>query len=314
MRTKLALSGAILLVSALAVACDEKGSASGGSAPSASAAAPVTSGAAATSAAPAASSAAKKLPAAIAASKKIRVGSDVSTPPIESYKEGTKEAQGLDVDLCAALAKKIGDDVTCDFQNAVFETLLADLGGGKYDAVMSGVTDDKERQAKVDFVDYFSAGMSVIVRKGNPLKLKSLDDLCGKSLGAQKGTTEEAFANKQKAACAKAGKPALTVVTVAADAESLAQLKAGKLAADLEDFPAAALAAKTSGGGNDFELFGTPADVAPYGIAVAKGNADLRDALAAALKAVIVDGTYDKIVEKWGLKDGALKTAAVNGG
>lgn len=315
MRTRLALPGAILVLSVLSVACDEKSSGSGGSAAATSAAAPGTGAAAATSAAPpAASSAAKKLPAAIATSKRIRVGADVSTPPIESYKEGTKEAQGLDVDLCGALAKKIGDEVTCDFQNAVFETLLPDLAAGKYDVVMSGVTDDKERQAKVDFVDYFSAGMSVIVRKGNPLKLKSLDDLCGKSLGAQKGTIEEAFAAKQKAACAKAGKPALTVVTVAADTESLAQLKAGKLAADLEDFPAAAFAAKTSGGGNDFELFGTPADVAPYGIAVAKANADLRDALAAALKAIIADGTYDKILEKWNLKDGALKTAAINGG
>jgi polar amino acid transport system substrate-binding protein len=307
--------GFVLTAVVLASGCDEKSAPSGGPAPSAAAAPSVASVAPApASAAPSAASASKKLPAAIASSHKIRVGSDLSYPPIESYKEGTKEAQGLDVDVCAALAKKIAEDVTCDFQNGDFDKLLADLGAGKYDVVMSSVTDDKDREAKADFVDYFSAGMSVLVKKGNPLKLKSLDDLCGKSLGAQKGTTEEAFANKQKAACAKAGKPALTIVTVTADAESLAQLKAGKLAADLEDFPAAAYVAKTSGGGNDYELFGSPTDPTPYGIAVAKSNADLRDALAGALKAILADGTYDKVLEKWNLKEGALRTAAINGG
>lgn len=156
--------------------------------------------------------------------------------------------------------------------------------------------------------------MSVVIRKGNPLKLKTFDDLCGKSIGAQKGTTEETFANKLKATCAKNGKPALTIVTVAADSESVAQLKAGKLAADLEDSPGAAYLSKTAGGGADFEVFGAPTDATPYGIAVAKTNADLRDALAAALKAIVADGTYDKLLDKWGLKDGALKTAAINGG
>jgi polar amino acid transport system substrate-binding protein len=179
---------------------------------------------------------------------------------------------------------------------------------------MSSMTDNKERQAMVDFVDYFSAGMSIIMKKGNPLKLKSLDDLCGKSLGAQKGTTEEIFANKQKAACAKAHKAALTVVTVAADADSLAQLKAGKLAADLEDFPAAAYLARTSGGGNDYELLGSPSDPTPYGIAIAKKDTELRDAIVDALKDAILDGTYDKLLRKYNLHAGALKTTAVNGG
>jgi polar amino acid transport system substrate-binding protein len=63
----------------------------------------------------------------------------------------------------------------------------------------------------------------------------------------------------------------------------------------------AAYAVKTSGGGNDFEVVGEQVEAAPYGIAVAKSNTELRDALKAALDAIIKNGEYDKIIAKWGV-------------
>jgi polar amino acid transport system substrate-binding protein len=255
-----------------------------------------------------------KVPAAIAASKRIRVGSEITYPPLEFYKEGTKVAQGFDVDLCAALAAKLGDGIACEFTNGDFDKLLDDLAAKKYDVVISAVTDSKEREAKADFIDYLNVGMSVIIKKGNPLRLKDLDGLCGRAIGAQKGTTEERFAKLQNTDCINGGHPGLTIVTVTTDAESLAKLKGGRLAADLEDYPAAAYTVKTSGGGNDFELLGSPTVRLPYGIAVAKDNADLRDALVAALRAILADNTYDKLLDKWEIHEGALRTAAVNGG
>jgi polar amino acid transport system substrate-binding protein len=71
---------------------------------------------------------------------------------------------------------------------------------------------------------------------------------------------------------------------------------------------------KTSGGGNDFQVVGDQVEAAPYGIAVAKNNTQLRDALQAAMDAIIKNGEYEKILTKWGVTDGAVKAATINGG
>lgn len=255
-----------------------------------------------------------KLPPSILETKRIRVGSDISYAPLESYKEGTTEVEGFDVDVCNAIAKKLDPAFSCDFQNDDFDKLLDDLGAGKFDIVMSAMSDHIARQEKADLIDYFRAGMSVLIQKGNPHKLVTLRDLCGKSLGAQKGTDEETFANGQNISCTNAGRAPLHIVTVKTDGESLAQLKAGKLAADLEDFPAAQLIVKTAGGGNDFELFGEPSGRQPYGIAVPKDKVQLREALVAALKEAVQDKTYEKLIQKWSLPEGSLTTVEVNAG
>ncbi len=80
------------------------------------------------------------------------------------------------------------------------------------------------------------------------------------------------------------------------------------------DFPIAAYSVKNSGGGKNFEIVGDQVEAGPYGIAVAKGNDQLRDALKAALDAVIKSGKYDEIIAKWGVADGAVKEATINGG
>jgi polar amino acid transport system substrate-binding protein len=290
------------------LACPQKSS-SGSAAPQ-----PSTTASAVSEAPSARASATARIPTSIVASKKIRVGSDISSPPLESYTPGTTEVAGFEVDLCNAIAAKLGDGITCDFQNDDFDKLLDDLGAGKFDIVMSAMSDHIGRQAKADLIDYFRAGMSVIIKKGNPLKLESLRDLCGKTIGAQKGTDEESFANSQRVSCTNAGRAALTVVTAKTDADGIAMLKAGKLAADLEDYPAAQHTVRTSGDGGDFELLGEPTGRNYYGIAVAKDNTGLRDAIVAALKELMADKTYGKLVQKWNLSAGALAAVEVNGG
>lgn len=296
----------LVMATAPLLACDEKHSSEGmqpPAPPSAASAAPSTG-----------TAAESNLPASIVQTKRVRVGSDISYAPLESYKEGTKDVEGFDVDVCNLLVKKIDASFTCDFENDDFDKLLDDLDAKKFDVVMSAMSDHTARQDKADFVDYFRAGMSIIIKKNNPLKLKSIEDLCGRSLGAQKGTDEETFAVAQRTSCTNAGRPAVNIVTVKTDDESLAQLKAGRLAADLEDFPAADYTARHAGGGNDFEILGTPSGRTPYGIAVAKSDPGLRDALVAALKAALADQSYGAVVTKWHLEEGAVSSAQFNSG
>ncbi len=253
----------------------------------------------------------KQLPASIQKAGALTVGSDVSYAPVEFYKEGTKQVQGIDLDLCNAMSQKLGLS-SCTFQNTTCDGIIPALLANRFDIIMSAMSDTKEREAKIDFIDYFNVGTSILVAKGNPQKITSLDDLCGKTIGIQKGTTQEDVANKQKDKCKSSGKD-LTILTFETDTDAQQALKAGRSVADMNDFPVAAYTAKTSGGGNDFEVVGSQIDAGPYGIGVRKADTQLRSALQAALKAIIDDGTYDKILADWNVTQGALKTAAVNG-
>lgn len=221
------------------------------------------------------------------------------------------------------MGKQLG--VKFEFTSGTFDTLLGALPTGRTDIVMSSMTDTKARQeglddkgkktgTGVDFVDYFSASTGILVKKGNPQGIKSLDDLCGKKLAVQRGTTYEQAAKDQSAKCEKDGKAKIAIEAFPTDAEAQTRVKAGGAVADLNDSPVAAYIAKTAGGGNDFEAIANKSDAGLFGIAVDKKNTELRDALKAALDAIIKDGTYKAALDKWGAGDGAVTEAKINGG
>ncbi|MDQ1394823.1 MAG: polar amino acid transport system substrate-binding protein [Acidimicrobiaceae bacterium] len=253
-----------------------------------------------------------KLPASIQQAKEVKIGTDASYAPNEFFKSDGTTIQGMDFDMGQALAQKLG--VKATFTNSQFDGLIPALTAKRFDMLMSSMTDNKTRQASVDFVDYFTAGTAILVQKGNPQKINSLDDLCGKTVGLERGTIQEDAAKEQAAKCKTDGKAELKVLSLDKDTDALQQLKLGRTQADMNDFPVAAYNAETSSNGNDFEVVGQQFGSGPYGIAIAKDNTQLRDAVQAALKAIIADGTYDKVLTTWKVTQGALKTATVNAG
>ncbi|MEU9346800.1 ABC transporter substrate-binding protein [Streptomyces sp. NPDC048278] len=276
------------------------------------------SGSSSTSSAPLAS----KLPADIRKAGVIKVGSDIAYPPVEYMDNG--KAVGVDPDIADALGKQLG--VKFEFQNGKFDNLIVGLQANRFNAIMSAMNDTKDRQdgidsdtgkkvgSGVDFVDYFTAGTSILVQKGNPKGIKSLDDLCGKVVALQKGTTSEGIAKAQSEKCTKDGGKAIDLQTFDTDPEALLRLKQGASVADLNDFPVAAYNAKTSNSGKDFEVVGEQIEAGPYGIAVSKENTQLRDAIQAAMAAIIKNGDYQKILEKWNVTQGAVTESKINGG
>ncbi|AYN39473.1 ABC transporter substrate-binding protein [Streptomyces dangxiongensis] len=275
------------------------------------------SGSASTSTAPLAD----KLPQDIRSAGKIRVGSDIAYAPVE-FKDASGKVVGLDPELAAAMGKQLG--VTFEFENGTFDALLTGLRSGRNDIAMSAMTDNKNRQEGVDpdtgkkvgegvdFVDYLSAGVSIYTRKGDTNGITTWSDLCGKKLAVERGTISEDLA-KQEAKKCPAGKK-LTVEAFDDDQQSQTRLRSGGVDAASSDFPVAAWAVKNSGGGKDFQLVGDQVQAAPYGIAVSKKETQLRDALKAAMDAIIKNGEYKTILEKWGAQDGAVKESAINGG
>jgi polar amino acid transport system substrate-binding protein len=254
---------------------------------------------------------AAELPQAIRDAGVLKVGSDVAYAPVEFFDTDGKTVIGIDPDLGKAIEGQLG--VKLEFQNGTFDGLITSLRSKRIDLIMSAMSDTPERQKSIDFVDYFTAGTSILVKKGNPEGIKTLDDFCGKTIALQRGTTQEDVAKTQAAKCSAAGKP-LKVLPFDRDTEALLQVKQGRAVADMNDFPVAAYNAKTSGGGNDFEVVGEQIEAGPYGIGVRKEDTQLRDALQKALQALIDNGEYAKVLEKWNVKQGAVTAATVNGG
>jgi polar amino acid transport system substrate-binding protein len=246
----------------------------------------------------------------------IKVGTDASYAPMEQTENG--RIIGIDPDLGDALAKQLGVKFT--FTNGQFDGLITSLSTGRNDIVMSAMSDTKTRQQGlddkgkkagkgVDFVDYYMSGSSLLVKKGNPKGVKVLADLCGQTVAVQRGTIYEDAFKKQKTACGSKG---LTIESFDTDTQAQTRVRAGGAVADLNDTPVAAYIAQKSGGA--FEVAGSPADAGPFGIAVDKGNTQLRDALQQAMQAIIADGTYTTILKKWNATVGAVTTVKINGG
>ena len=258
---------------------------------------------------------APNLPDKIKNSGNLVIGSDIEYPPNEFYKEDNAEVPyGMDIDLGKAIAKELG--VKAKFVNDTnFDGIIGAMNAGRYDIIMSSMTDNKSRQGEgVTFVDYFVAGTSLLVQKGNPKKIATVDDLCGNKVAVQTGTTQDLeVLTPQVDKCKTAGKP-LEILRFKADADALQQVKLGRAVANLEDSPVAAYNAKTSGGGKDFEVVGQAIGSAPYGIAVPTANSALVTLIQKTVQKLMDNGTYGRILTKWGQTDGALKTARLNGG
>jgi polar amino acid transport system substrate-binding protein len=249
------------------------------------------------------------LPQAIRDKGTLVVGSDVAYAPVEFFDVDGTTPIGIDPDLAKAIGAQLG--VTLKVTNGTFDGLIVSLTGSKrIDLIMSAMSDTKKRQKSIDFVDYFTAGTSILVKKGNPQGIKSLDDFCGKTIAIQRGTTQDDVATAQEAKCKTAGKP-LHVLKFDRDTEALLQVKQGRAVADMNDYPVAAYTTTKS---NDFEVVGTQIAAGPYGIGVRKQDVALRDAIQKAVQALIDNGEYTKILEKWKVTQGAVKTATVNGG
>ncbi|MFF2543751.1 ABC transporter substrate-binding protein [Kitasatospora sp. NPDC058063] len=262
-----------------------------------------------------------KLPNAQRTAGALRVGMDVNYAPVE-YRGPDGKPAGLDPELAAALGRIL--DVRVEFVDTPFDKLVPNLQAKQYDVAMSALSDTRQRRDAldengkqtgpgVDFVDYFIAGTSIVVPKGNPKGIKGLDDLCGRTVSLQQGTTQDEIVTRQVAVCARAGRP-LTPHKLDTDAKALAEVASGAAAAGLNDFPVAAYAAKTTDGGGRFEVTGGQSTSNPYGIAVRKDDGQLRDVLAKAIDQLIRSGEYDKILAKWNVSAGAAQNAVVNGG
>lgn len=238
-------------------------------------------------------------PARIKTAGKLLVASDLSYAPMEFVKEGTNDPIGADVDIANCIAAAWG--VKAEVQNTPFDAIIAALQSSKADIILSSMTASDERKKEIDFVEYFTAGSGILVKDGNPAKIKTVADLCGKKVAIQVGTVQIEEAEEQNAKC---GDKKIQVQTFEQNTDTITAVSTGRADAALMDFPVAGYgAAKVKG----TEVVGEQYNTGNYGIAVRKNDAEVKAGLEAAVKAMREKGKYDEILKYWGLEAGALK-------
>lgn len=251
------------------------------------------------------SAAAAKVPAGLKSAGVVKVAVDASYPPNEFFGPDNKTIQGWDIDLGQAIGGVLG--VKFEFSNLGFDSILPSLGT-RFDVGMSSFTDTKEREKTVDMVDYFSAGTSFFAASGSDLAPATTADVCGKTVAVEKGTTQLDDLTAQKKKCN------LTLLAFPDQNGANLAVTTGRADLGMADSPVAAYIAKQSGG--KLEVVGQAYGTAPYGIAVPKdsAHAGLAQAISMALQDLSQDGTYKKILEKWGVQAGAVTSFGLNGG
>ena len=217
---------------------------------------------------------------------KLIVGSDCDYPPF-TYLDGEKAA-GFEFEILTAICDVVG--LECEYHSPLkFDTLCALVAtGGTVDVAVSAITIDPEREDTVDFTDpYFDSNQSVTVLKDSGYA--SVDDLEGKNIAVQSGTTGEAWAKENISGA--------TVTAFDEAPAALAALQAGKADAVVIDLPVAVELLESSY--DTCEIIEAVPTGEQYGIAVSKENPGLTELLNIGLKAIQDDGTYQEIYDKY---------------
>ncbi len=241
----------------------------------------------------------------------LHVATDASYAPASFFAPDGRTVTGFEPDLAAVMGELLGVEIELEVTD--FDTILGDVQAHEFDIAIAAITDTKERQGTVDFVNYFSAGTSIVVQRGNPTGISDLDDLCGKVVAVEEGTVQVDLVGRTQASCPD-GRP-IDVRLYDTNDDALVEVRTGRAAAVLNDYPPAAYLATAQRTQADYQL-ASDVQYEPglYGIAVARDREQLRDALQATLETMVASGAYEKVLEDWDVADGAVRTVSVNAG
>ena len=269
------MAAAGLTVAALAL------TACGGSSSTASSAAASSVASSAAASSEAASAAATELTTVEVG--KLTMATNAAFPPYEMTTDAG-EFEGIDIETAQAIADKLGLELQIDDMD--FDAALLSVQQGKADIVMAGVTVTDERKAVMDFSDSYATGIqSIIVPEGSDIA--SPDDLAGKKIGTQRGTTGYIYCSDDFGD--------ENVVAYDDGLTAVQALNNGQVdAVVIDNAPAKEFVAANPG----LVILDTSYAEEDYAIGVAKGSS-LKDAVNAALEELKADGTLQSIVDKY---------------
>ncbi len=231
---------------------------------------------------------------------KLTWGVSVTFPPFEY--QGNGKPVGFDVDLVDALTKQM--NLTSNIMPIEFKGLIPALEGKRVDVIVSGMYINPQRLEVADMVPYLLVGNQIVVKQGNPKKIESRVSLCGLSVAAPVATVFEAAAKQASADCKAAGKPEVSLLSLAGTTACALALTQGRADAIIVSTPTVAALIKETP--DTYESAGAPFNAdTKVGIAVRKDNPALTAEVTKALQALVKNGSYDALLKKWAMPNGS---------
>ena len=230
----------------------------------------------------------------------------LGSPP-DDFRDEKGQIVGWEVDLARAATQLLG--LPLEIRATTFDSLIPGLQAKRFDAATGQMGVSVTRGKVVDQIGWLTGNELFAAKSTNPIKVNGLDDLCGVTVATTRGSREMVFAEEHQSKCAAAGKKPIEALAFndgngAAEAMMSGRAELFWLGSTAVDY----FVAQTKGRTN---VVGHYTDTSYIGIALPKGS-DLAKPFQAAMEALHANGGYDKIVKKWGLEDGAVKSFPLN--
>jgi len=240
-------------------------------------------------------------------SGKITVSINPDVEPIK-FLDSEGEISGLNPDLLRAAGRVLGVDV--EFQQGTFDAMVPGLESRRYDVIAS-IGDYKERQVTIDFIDYLKTGDGILAAADLEQPVTSPEDLCGLRVGYARGTSQQGDLEAAAKSCEAAGEETLEVNGYQEAAAGVLAVKSGEADAFWGDLPSMLYNEQEN---PDIFKVVYKAQDSYYGIGIHKEDAELRDALRAALLSLAEDGVYAELLTQWAQDGYGLPEFPVNAG
>src|SRR5438552_8207755 len=254
-----------------------------------------------------ASAQAAELPEAIKQAGALHLTVNSTYAPMEYRDPATNQLVGLDIDLANEIAKRLGVKIV--WSETPFAELIPSLQTKRADFIISGISDRGSRRETADFVDYLTTGPQFFVLAESAAQ--SAADLCGKRIGTTRSTSFPIEIEKwSKQNCEAGGKPAVQYVPGENSIDVRNQLKQGRIDAAVQGSEPLPYAQAQEAG--KYRIVGEPFSTGYQGIMFRKDDAALREVVTQHLAAMISDGAYKAILEKWGLGANAVEKPMMN--
>ncbi|RPK66833.1 Cystine-binding periplasmic protein precursor [Streptomyces sp. ADI96-02] len=261
-----------------------------------------------------AEAAAALVPDAVRERGTLRIGAGAgadAVPPLGFYATDDRTRIGSEIDIATLVADTLG--LKPQFEEVSWENLFVGLDSSKFDAVLSNVTVTEERKDRYDFATYRLDNIAFEAKKGSGWKVKGPADVAGRTIAVSSGTNQEKILVDWSEQNVEAGRKPVDITYFQKDTDYYLALQSGRIDAYLGPSPAAAYHVATAGQSEIIgTLSGAGGDLQGKIAATTRKGSGLVDAYAAAIDHIVRDGSYGKVLKRWGLSGEAVEKSEIN--
>ncbi|WP_097910363.1 MULTISPECIES: ABC transporter substrate-binding protein [Streptomyces] len=256
--------------------------------------------------------AADLVPEAIRERGTLRLGASAeAVPPLGFYATDDRTRIGSEIDIATLVADTLG--LKPEFEQVSWENLFVGLDSSKFDGVLSNVTVTEERKEKYDFATYRLDNIAFEAKKGSGWKVREPADVAGKTISVSSGTNQEKILVEWSEKNVEAGREPVDIKYFQKDTDYYLALQSGRIDAHLGPSPVAAYHVASAGQSEIVgQLSGAGGGLQGKIAATTKKGSGLVEAYAAAIDHIVGDGSYGKVLERWGLSGEAVEKSEIN--